>query len=372
MALHTVWFIVVAFFWVGFFVLEGFDFGVGMLHTIVGSTEAERRVAVNTIGPFWDGNEVWLVVAGASTFAAFPSWYATMFSALYLAVLIVLVALIGRGVSFEFRGKIATTRWRTTWRRAFTIGSAVVPLLLGVALGDLLNGLPIDKSHNYTGSFWGLLTPFGLWTGVTLLVLSVLSGASFLALKTTGLVRARSVGVTRWASWVALAAVVGFVIWARLLAGGVLPDPFAILTVLAAAGAVWLAGTGADGWSFTAATVAMGGTVATIFIDLYANVMVSSTSHAYNLTVSNASSSSYALKVMTVVAVIFVPLVIGYQAWNYWVFRHRLTSPPRSEDAGGLDPDPGERAGPGPPAADPAGTDAASAGGAPAPPVAPA
>ncbi len=328
MALHTVWFIIVAFFWTGFFVLEGFDFGVGVLHMVVGRTDVERRVAVNAIGPFWDGNEVWLVVAGASTFAAFPPWYATMFSALYLALVIVLVALIVRGVSFEFRGKLSSLRWGSAWAWGFTIGSALVPLLIGVALGDLLHGLPIDKNHEYTGTFFDLLTPFGLWTGVTLLVLSVQSGASFLALKTTGVVRQRSIAVTRWASWLALGAVVGFVIWTLTIAGGVLPDPFSILALLAAAGAVWLAASGSDGWAFAAATVAMGGTVATIFIELYSNVMVSSTNAAYNLTVTNSSASSYALKVMTVVAVVFVPLVLVYQAWNYWVFRKRLTTPP--------------------------------------------
>jgi cytochrome d ubiquinol oxidase subunit II len=328
MALHTVWFIVVALFWTGFFMLEGFDFGVGMLHTVVGHTETERRVAVNSIGPFWDGNEVWLVVAGAATFAAFPQWYATMFSALYLALLLVLVALIVRGLSFEWRGKIAATRWGTTWAWCLTIGSAGIPLVVGIALGDLLHGLPINQDHVYTGSFWDLFTGFGVWTGVTLVALSLQSGASFLALKTTGVVRDRAIRVTTWSSWVALAFVVGFVIWVRVIVGGVLPDPFSILAILAAAGAVWLATSGSDGWTFTASTVAMGATVGTIFIDLYSNVMVSSTKAAYNLTVSNASSSSYALKVMTVVAVIFMPLVLAYQGWTYWVFRKRLTAPP--------------------------------------------
>src|SRR5580704_10069303 len=218
MLLHTLWFIVLAVVWVGFFVLEGFDFGVGVLHTIVGRTEIERRVALNTIGPFWDGNEVWLIVAGAGTFAAFPGWYATMFSALYLALLLVLVALIARGVAFEFRGKSADPRWRATWTWCTTVGSLLIPLLLGVGLGDLLHGLPIDSSHEYTGNFFDLLTPYGLWTGVTLLGLCLLHGATFLALRTTDEVRERTRTVARPLGWVAIALVVGWVIWTRSVA----------------------------------------------------------------------------------------------------------------------------------------------------------
>src|SRR5271156_2032110 len=184
--LNNIWFIIIAVFWVGYFILEGFDFGVGMLHSFVGKNDVERRIAINSIGPIWDGNEVWLVVAGVAIFAAFPDWYATMFSALYLALLIVLVALIGRGMSFEFSRKIEDPRWRSAWRWALTIGSGLIPLLLGTALGDLLYGLPIDSDHNYTGSFWGLLQPFGLYTGVTLTVLSLFLGATFLTLKTDG------------------------------------------------------------------------------------------------------------------------------------------------------------------------------------------
>ena len=172
MQLHTIWFIIIAVLWVGFFVLEGFDFGVGALHRLIGRSETERRVVINTIGPWWDGNEVWLIVAGASMFAAFPGWYATMFSALYLALVLLLVALFARGVSFEYRGKRDSERWRNGWSWALTIGSIVIPLLIGVALGDLLHGLPINSQHDFTGNFFDLLTGYGLMTGVTLLVLS--------------------------------------------------------------------------------------------------------------------------------------------------------------------------------------------------------
>src|SRR5947209_20123896 len=185
MGLNTFWFVLIAVLWAGFFVLEGFDFGVGMLHMVVGKSETERRVAIKTIGPFWDANEVWLVVAAAATFAAFPPWYATMFSGLYLAFVLTLLALIGRGVALEYRGKGLSPQWTNTWTWVLTIGSALVPFLIGIALGDLLHGLPIDKSGNYTGNFFDLFTLYGVWVGVTLLAMCLLQGALFLTVKST-------------------------------------------------------------------------------------------------------------------------------------------------------------------------------------------
>jgi cytochrome d ubiquinol oxidase subunit II len=328
MQLHTVWFVIVSIFWTGFFVLEGFDFGVGMLHTIVGRTDAERRYALSTIGPWWDGNEVWLIVAGAGMFAAFPGWYATMFSALYLALLLVLIALMARGVSFEFKDKSEDPRWRTTWRWSMTLGCVLIPLLLGVGLGDLLNGLPIDSSHNFTGNFFDLLTPYGLFTGVTLLALCLLHGATFLKLRTTDYVRERARAAARPLGWVAIVFVVGWVIWTRSVAGGPdVPQPCEILAVLAVVFAARLAITDHDGFAFASSAVAIAALVGSIFIDLYPNVMVSSTNTAYNLTVNNSASGHYALVVMTVVAVIFFPLVLIYQGWSFHVFRARLKSP---------------------------------------------
>jgi len=327
--LHTIWFVVIAIFWVGFFVLEGFDFGVGMLHTIVGKSETERRVAINTIGPWWDGNEVWLIVAGASMFAAFPSWYATMFSALYIALLLVLAALTARGVSFEFKGERDDQRWRRTWTWALTLGSLFVPLLLGIGLGDLLNGLPIDSSHDYTGDFFDLITGYGVWTGLTLVGLCLLHGATFLKLRTTGQVRERAAAVARPLGWAAIALVVGWVIWTRTVAGHAdVPEPVEFLALLAVIFAARLALTDQDGWAFTASAIAIAATVGSIFIDLYPNLMISSTNDAYNLTVNNSASGSYALKVMTVVAVIFFPLVLLYQGWYFHVFRGRVEAPP--------------------------------------------
>jgi cytochrome bd ubiquinol oxidase subunit II len=328
MHLHTLWFVILAILWVGFFVLEGFDFGVGALHALLGRTDTERRVAINTIGPWWDGNEVWLIVAGAGTFAAFPAWYATMFSALYLALLLVLVALMARGVAFEFRGKGDDPRWRTVWTWSLTLGSLLIPLLIGVGLGDLLNGLPIDSKHNFTGSFFNLLTPYGLWTGVTLLGLCLLHGATFLKLRTTGELRERARAAARPLGWVATALVLGFVAWTLTLNSATdVPGPVQVLAVIAVVFAARLASSDHDGWAFTASAVAVAASVGSIFIDLYPRVMVSSTDAAYNLTVNNAASGHYALVVMSIVTVLFLPLVLLYQGWSFYVFRARVTAP---------------------------------------------
>jgi cytochrome bd ubiquinol oxidase subunit II len=344
--LHTLWFVIVAFFWVGFFVLEGFDFGVGMLHTIVGKTEAERMAALGTIGPFWDGNEVWLVVAGAGMFAAFPGWYATMFSALYLALLIVLIALMARGVAFGYRDKSDNRRWQHTWTWGTTIGSLLVPLLIGIGLGDLLVGLPINSSQNFTGNFFNLLTPYGIWTGLTLVGLCLLHGATFLKLKSTDGVRDRARALTGPLGWAAIALVIGFVVWTIVVAGNRdVPDPVQILAVLAVIFAARLAvSEHHDGAAFMASAIAIAASIGSIFINLYPNLMVSSTNSAYNLTVNNSASGSYALKVMTVVAILFVPLVLAYQGWSFHVFRARVKAPATTEQTP-PDPPPIESAG---------------------------
>jgi len=340
MQLHTIWFVIITIFWVGFFVLEGFDFGVGMLHTIVGKTPIERRVALNTIGPFWDGNEVWLVVAGAGTFAAFPGWYATMFSALYLALLLTLAALMARGVAFEYKGKSENPRWQRTWTWCTTIGSLLIPLLLGVGLGDLPVGLPINQNHDFTGNFFDLLTPYGVWTGLTLVGLCLLHGATFLKLKTTDQVRERARGVARPLGLAAIVLVIGHVIWTRVVAGGAdVPGPVQILAVIAVIFAARLAiSEEHDGAAFSASVIAIAATVGSIFIDLYPNVMVSSTNAVYNLTVNNSASGSYSLKVMTVAAVIFFPLVLLYQGWSLHVFRARVKTPSTQVDSPAAQP----------------------------------
>jgi len=327
MTFQIFWFILIAVLWTGFFVLEGFDFGVGMLKGVVGRTDAERRVAINTIGPLWDGNEVWLIVAGAGMFAAFPEWYATMFSAFYLALLLLLVALILRGLSFEYRGKRDSPGWRRGWDTSSAIGSLVAPLLIGVALGDLLSGLPIDSSFDYTGTFWNLLTPYGLFTGLTLTVLCVLHGATFLSLKSSDDVRDRSGRLGRRVAPPAALVVLAWFLWTQIMISeGVIPGLIPTSAVLAVIAVVWLLRDERDGWAFAMTTYAVGATVLSIFVDLYPRVMVSSTNASYSLTVTNAASGAYALKVMTVVVILFLPLVLLYQGWTYYVFRKRVSA----------------------------------------------
>jgi cytochrome bd-type quinol oxidase subunit 2 len=332
--LQTLWFVLVCVLWIGFLFLEGFDFGVGMLHPFVGRTDEERRVAVNSIGPIWDGNEVWLIVAGAGIFAAFPGWYATMFSAFYLALVLVLVALMARGVSFEYGRKVDDPRWRTTWRWSLAIGSLLVPLLLGTALGDLLHGLPIDAQHEFTGNFFNLLTGYGLMTGVTLLVLCLLHGATFLALRTTGEIRERARRLAGVIGLIAVVVNVAWVVWTLVvIGGGTVPEPTQIFGLIAVIFAWRLAATDHDGWAFASSAFAIAAAIGQLFIALYPNVMVSSTSTAYNLTVNNAASGHYALVVMTVVAVIFFPIVLLYQGWSFYVFRRRVGAPPAATAA---------------------------------------
>jgi cytochrome bd ubiquinol oxidase subunit II len=320
------WFIVIAILWTGFFILEGFDFGVGMLHGVIGTDDAGRRAAINTIGPLWDGNEVWLIVAGAAIFAAFPGWYATMFSGMYLAVVLLLAALIVRGVAFEYRGKRDAVRWRHTWDGLLTAGSALAPLLIGIALADLLHGLPINSSQDYTGSFWDLLQPYAVFTGITLVLICLLHGATFLSLKTTGEMRERSRIEARRVAPFTGAAVIGFIIWTHVTAGRAFwLNVIELAAILAVIAAVWLVYEQRDGFAFAATAVTIASCIISIFADLYPHVMVSTTNPAYSLTVHNTASGAYSLKAMTVVTIVFLPLVLGYQAWAYYVFRRRVS-----------------------------------------------
>ena len=326
MQLVPFWFIVITILWTGFFVLEGFDFGVGMLHGVVGKDEAGRRAAINTIGPLWDGNEVWLIVAAAAIFAAFPGWYATMFSGFYLALVVLLAALIVRGVSFEYRGKRHAARWTRTWDGLMVAGSVAAPLLIGLVLGDLLHGLPINSSQEYTGSFWDLFQPYGVFTGITFVLICLLSGATFLCLKTTDDLREGAWRLARRIAPVTGAAVVAFAIWTHVQSSTTFfLNPVELLAVLAVIAAVWLVYDHREGSAFAATTVTMAACVVSIFTGLYPNVMVSSTKAAYNLTVHNTASGAYSLKVMSVVVVIFLPFVLAYQTWTYYVFRRRVS-----------------------------------------------
>jgi cytochrome bd ubiquinol oxidase subunit II len=325
MAFVPLWFILITVLWTGFFVLEGFDMGVGMLHGVIGKDEAGRQTVTATIGPLWDGNEVWLVVAAAAMFAAFPGWYATLFSGTYLLIVLLLCALIVRGVSFEYRTKRPGRRWRQNWSRLLTAASLLAPLLIGIMLGDLLHGLPIGANHEYTGNFGDLFQPYGIFVGITLVALCVLHGATFIALKTTGDVRVRAARLARRVAPLTALIVLAFVGWTHVQAGGgAFLNPVELLVALAVL-AAWMLVRGHEGWAFAATTVTIAVSIITIFVNLYPRVMVSSTNPAYSLTVHNSASTPYSLKVMTVIGLVFLPIVLAYQGWTYYVFRRRIS-----------------------------------------------
>ncbi|MCX4993058.1 MULTISPECIES: cytochrome d ubiquinol oxidase subunit II [unclassified Streptomyces] len=327
MAFTTLWFILVAVLWTGFFVLEGFDLGVGMLHGLLSRKESSRQAVLHTIGPVWDGNEVWLVTAGAAMFAAFPGWYATLFSGFYLALVLLLAGLIVRGIAIEYRGRVDSVRWRRSWTVLLTVGSVTVPLVLGIALGDLLHGVPIGRDQEYEGTFADLFTGYGIFTGITLTALCLLHGATFLALKTSGDIREKARRLARRIAVPAGLVVLAFVFWTRSLAGGgILLNLAELAAVLAVVAAAWLISGGHDGWAFGATTLAMAATVASLFAELFPRVMVSSTSGAFDLTVHNTASGPYALKVLTVVVLVLLPVVLCYQGWTYHVFRQRISA----------------------------------------------
>ncbi len=329
--LQTLWFVLIAVLFTGFFLLEGYDYGVGVLLPFVAKNDAERRTVINAIGPFWDGNEVWLLTAGGAMFAAFPNWYATLFSGFYLALFLILVALIARGVAFEFRSKDDNPRWRALWDWALFFGSFLPALLWGVAVGNFLRGVAIDASMTFVGSFFDLLNPYALLGGVLTLTLFTLHGALFLELKTDGTVRERVQRITR-VFWLPVTVIaLAFVGYSALET-----DMFAALNVVQILGLVGaVAGllfTGAMiftkryGRAFLGTAITLIGTVALVFATLFPRVLPSTLGAAFDLTIYNASSSEYTLGVMTVIALSLVPVVLAYQAWTYWVFRKRLTT----------------------------------------------
>jgi cytochrome bd ubiquinol oxidase subunit II len=324
MELTDVWFALIVVLWTGYFFLEGFDFGVGVLLPVIGKSESERRVMINTIGPVWDGNEVWLLVAGGAMFAAFPEWYATLFSGFYLPLLLILVALIIRGVAFEYRGKQDSAQWRSRWDLAIFIGSLVPAILWGVAFANIVRGVPIDAEGTYTGGFFNLLNPYALLGGVVTLGLFTTHGATFLALKTKGSVRDKAHDLVGKVGLLTAVAAVLFLGWTLLDQGEVGTWITSILAAASLLGALAMDRMKREGWAFilTGLTIALA--VLTLFMTLYPNVMPSSTSALYNLTIENASSTPYTLKVMTWVAVVMTPIVLVYQSWTFWVFRRRI------------------------------------------------
>jgi len=331
MDLNTLWFILIAILWIGFYFLEGFDFGVGMLLPFIGKKDVERRAILNTIGPHWDGNEVWLLTAGGATFAAFPHWYATMFSGFYLALFLLLFGLIIRGVAFEFRSKDANPKWRRFWDWAIFTGSFLPALLLGVAFANLAKGVPIDGSMTYTGNLFTLLNPYGLLGGLTTVAVFLLHGAVFLSLKIDGELKTKVEDAARklWIPAVVLVillAVATFFYTDMLERLGIDPGIFplgALITLLLAG---WFINRKQTGWAFIMTALNIVLTQVTFFMIMFPRVMISSTNEAFSLDIWNASSSPYTLKVMTIVALIFVPIVLAYQGYTYWIFRKRVTT----------------------------------------------
>ncbi len=333
MELSTVWFLLIALLFIGYFVLEGFDFGVGMLLPVLAHDERERRVMINTIGPVWDGNEVWLITAGGAMFAAFPEWYASVFSGFYLPLLLILLALILRGVAFEYRGKRADPAWKRRWDACIVFGSFVPALLWGIAFANIVHGVPLNADHDYIGGFLTLLNPYALLGGLTTLALFLTHGAVFIALKTVGGIRQRA---NRLAERLGIAALAAAALFLGLTLARRATTAALILAVLAA---LCLVGGlianrlpsrddpqgRREGWAFAGTAAAIALAVASLFADLYPFVLPSTVDPVTNsLTVANASSTPYTLKIMTWVAVVFTPLVLLYQGWTYWVFRKRI------------------------------------------------
>jgi cytochrome d ubiquinol oxidase subunit II len=324
--LHEIWFLLIAVLWIGYFVLEGFDFGLGILLPFLGRTDKERRALINAIGPIWDGNEVWVLVAGGATFAAFPNWYATLFSGFYLALFLILVALIFRGVAFEYHSKRDSLRWRQAWDWAIFFGSAVPAFLWGVAFANIVAGVPIDKDMNYTGNLLTLLNPFGLLGGLVTLTLFMTHGAAYIALKTEGVLRERANKTLIGIGGVAAVAAVVFLAWTQTPTMVASSAAVSVVAAVALLGALAANRLRHEGWAFIGTALTIGLAVSALFLHLYPNVMPSSTNAAFNLTIDNASSTNYTLTIMTVVAVIFAPLVLLYQGWSYWVFRKRVSA----------------------------------------------
>ncbi len=333
--LQILWFILIAVLWIGFYFLEGFDFGVGMLLPVLGKKDVERRAIINAIGSVWDGNEVWLLTAGGATFAAFPQWYATMFSGFYLALFLLLVGLIIRGIAFEYRSKDPDPKWRNTFDWMIAIGSFLSALLLGTAFANLARGVPIDAKMMYTGNLCTLLNPYGLIGGLATVSVFLLHGANFLGLKLEGELRERVHALSK-KLYIAAA-----IITALLLVGtyfytdittklGVDPGITPIVAFLALLVTIFFINRKMEGWAFIMTALHIVLTQVTFFLLMFPRVMISSTNPDFSLTIYNASSSQYTLSVMSIVALIFVPIVLAYQGWTYYMFRKRISTDKKS------------------------------------------
>jgi cytochrome d ubiquinol oxidase subunit II len=335
MELTTVWFVLIAFLWIGYFVLEGFDFGVGILLRVLGRDEPERRALVTTIGPVWDGNEVWLIVAGGATFAAFPEWYATLFSGFYLPLFAILVALIVRGVALEYRGKRDDLPWRSRMDTMIAVGSLLPALLWGITFANLVRGVPLDASYEYVGGLGDLLSPFALLGGLAFTAVFVAHGAIFLALRTTDELRHRANRMAGLSGLVAAVLAGGFLVWVQQIRGDRWSVLIAGLAVLALLGGLAANKFRREGWAFAGTALAIALAVTSLFVAMFPAVMPSTLAPESTLTTVAAASTPYTLKILTVIAAIFTPLVMLYQGWTYWVFRKRvMVEPPVAVPSG--------------------------------------
>lgn len=323
--LQLIWFVAIGVLFVGYFVLEGFDFGVGMLLPVLARDERERRVMINTIGPVWDGNEVWVIVAAGAMFAAFPEWYATLFSGFYLPLLAILLGLIVRAVAFEYRGKHDDARWRRRWDACIIAGSALPAVLWGVAFGNIVAGVPLDADHDYIGTVFDLVNPFSVLVGVATAALFITHGAIFIALKTVGDIRARARQFAGRTGTVTAVLLIGLGAWHNLVhtsaavawvTGGV--------AVLGLGAALLANRRGWEGWAFLGTAVTIAAAVATLFLGLFPDVMPASNDPRHSLTVTNASASPLTLRILTWIGAFGTPVVIAYQGWTYWIFRKRI------------------------------------------------
>ncbi|WP_432099816.1 cytochrome d ubiquinol oxidase subunit II [Streptomyces sp. WAC 04229] len=324
MELHDVWFVLIAVLWTGYFFLEGFDFGVGVLTKLLARNRPEKRVLINTIGPVWDGNEVWLLTAGGATFAAFPEWYATLFSGFYLPLLVILVCLIVRGVAFEYRVKRPEESWQRNWETAIFWTSLVPAFLWGVAFGNIVHGVKIDRDLEYVGTVWELLNPYALLGGLVTLTLFTFHGTVFTALKTVGEIRERARVLALRVGLVTAVLALVFLVWTQAHSGNGKSLVALVVAVAALVAALVANQAGREGWSFALSGGTIVAAVAMLFLTLFPNVMPSTLNPDWSLTVTNASSSAYTLKIMTWLAVIATPVVLLYQGWTYWVFRKRI------------------------------------------------
>ena len=330
--LETLWFALIAVLFIGYFVLEGFDFGVGILTKVLAEDDTDRRVMINTIGPVWDGNEVWVLTAGGAMFAAFPLWYATVFSSFYLPLFLILIGLIVRGVAFEFRGKRTEASWRWRWDQAIFYGSLLPAILWGVAFANFVRGIPLEDDGLFVGNLFDLLHPYALLGGLGTLLMFTLHGAVYLALKTEdgGEIQQRAEKLGLGLSVVTALGVIGFLVWTYFNAiglgdTGVVPGIIPVSAMGAAVAVPILLRERLHGWAFIATTSMIALTTLTLFLNLYPRLLVSSIDPAFDITIANARASDLTLTIMTWAVVVFLPVVLAYQAWSYWVFRHRIS-----------------------------------------------